>query len=121
LLVEDNEPLRQILDRQLRALGYSVLAVSSGAEALETLAYNQSFDLIMSDVMMPGPVQGPDLAKAVASLNRAIPIILITGYASENLNEMADYTNCIVLTKPISQSDLKTAISTHLSTLTVEH
>lgn len=121
LLVEDNESVRQMLDRQLQAMGYHVWTASSGTEALETLAYNQSFDLIMSDLMMPGPVQGADLAKAVASLNPAIPIILITGYAGEALDEIVAFTNCTVLTKPISQADLKTAISAHLGRLPVEH
>ncbi|WP_161492635.1 ATP-binding protein [Pseudophaeobacter leonis] len=110
LLIEDNEMLLPTLSRQIKTLGYDVVTATSGQEALSHLARDQTFDLVISDVVMPGPIQGTDVARAVDALDSNIPVLLITGYAGDALEDLATSGKYNVLTKPVSQNDLSVAI-----------
>lgn len=110
LLVEDNEMLLPTLSRQINSLGYEVVTATSGQEAISHLNSDQIFDLVISDVVMPGPIQGTDVARAIDAMDRDIPVLLITGYAGEALEDLATSGTYHVLTKPVSQNDLSVAI-----------
>ena len=63
LVVEDEAPVRSLLQRVLRGLGYRVLTASNGAEALQITAGNgRHLDLLLTDLVLPGEVQGDELA-----------------------------------------------------------
>jgi CheY-like chemotaxis protein len=110
LLVEDNEMLLPTLSRQIKSLGYEVVSATSGEEALSHLTPDLTFDLVISDVVMPGPIQGTDVARAVDAMDRDIPVLLITGYARDALEDLATSGKYNVLTKPVSQNDLSVVI-----------
>lgn len=110
LLVEDNAMLLPTLSRQINALGYQVVTATSGQEALSHLASDQTFDLVITDVVMPGPIQGSDVAMAVEAMNSDIPVLLITGYAGDVLEGLATPNKYNVVTKPVSRADLSDAI-----------
>ena len=78
LLVEDALPVRAFAARTLRAYGYTVLQAASGEEALQ-LATGEPFDLLLSDVVMPG-MNGVELASEVRRVNPRARVLLMTGY-----------------------------------------
>ncbi|MEM6679662.1 MAG: transporter substrate-binding domain-containing protein [Pseudomonadota bacterium] len=118
LLVEDSVTVRRAIARQLSALGHRVIAVSSGEEALETLS-REAVDIVLSDAVMPGPLQGPDLITRIAVMRPGLPVVLMTGYMSEDGQAqpgkaVADGT--ILLGKPISSATLQDALQRAMHT-----
>jgi CheY-like chemotaxis protein len=86
LLVEDEEMVRQLAERVLHEYGYSVLAASSGSEALEVVAEQaQQVQLMITDVIMPGGLNGKQLADRMADIRPGIKILYISGYADGSL------------------------------------
>jgi PAS domain S-box-containing protein len=81
LVVEDNDEVRTVAVSLLEQLGYRTTAVESAPVALEKLAAGAAFDLIFTDVVLPGDVDGLALARTVKSRYPGIPIVLTTGYA----------------------------------------
>ena len=80
LLVEDDELVRTHVSRQLQDLGYSVVDVDNGAEALEILKQDRAFDLLFTDIVMPGGMNGPQLAEKAAKLAPELPVLFMSGY-----------------------------------------
>jgi CheY-like chemotaxis protein len=80
LLVEDDEAVRPHVRDQLLGLGYRVVAVANGADALRALAQNQDVALLFTDVVMPG-MSGPELAGQVRKLRPGLPVLFTSGYA----------------------------------------
>lgn len=73
---------------------------------------NGRFDLLLTDVVMPGKLQGPALAKAIRAIDPDIPCIFLSGYASEaTVHGNGLKPSDIRLMKPASRSDLLSAIS----------
>ena len=112
LVVEDNSAVRDTVIRTLERSGYDVTATANGDAALD--AYRQrrpGFDLILTDVVMPGRLQGPDLAKEIRALDPEARIIFMSGYASQtNVDEHGLAIGQRRLTKPIRRADLIDAI-----------
>jgi CheY-like chemotaxis protein len=81
LLVEDNEEVGEFAEALLRELGHRVVRARSGNEALE-VARAARFDVVLSDVVMPG-MSGLELAEMLGALQPELPIILTTGYSDE--------------------------------------
>jgi two-component system, NtrC family, sensor kinase len=109
LLVEDNPDVAAATQPLLTSLGWTVDHVSSGRAALEVLAGSRDyFDVVLSDVVMPGEVNGFDLAEEVACLYPGLPVVLITGYSSEL--ERSRQLGATVLAKPCSPDELRAAL-----------
>lgn len=83
LIAEDEFEVMRILERTLVGAGYSVTTAGTGDEALEIFKANSQFDLLLTDILMPGGLQGPGLAKAIRSIDPGLPCIFLSGYASE--------------------------------------
>jgi signal transduction histidine kinase len=81
LVVEDNEDVGNFAETLLAELGHSVTRASSGEQALD-IARRQPFDLVLSDVVMPG-IGGLKLAETLAHEQPKLPVILATGYSQE--------------------------------------
>ncbi|MEO0990210.1 MAG: PAS domain-containing protein [Pseudomonadota bacterium] len=117
LLVEDNDALRQTVTRQLRKLGYKVSAIENGKMALERIEADRTIDLMLTDIVMPGPLQGPDLAREAIKRRGDLRVVFMTGYAKDAaINGTTLQANNIVLMKPVSQTDLARALRTALTT-----
>ena len=106
LFVEDEDAVRSVAAKLLRARGYEVIEAASGEEALELAeAHAGEIDLMISDVVMPG-MQGPELLKAAREYLAGAPVMFISGYAeAEFSNLLEGETNVSFLAKPI---DIKT-------------
>jgi CheY-like chemotaxis protein len=86
LVVDDEEMISSLLVRLLESLGYQAEASNSSEEALDLfLARAEEFDLVLTDMSMPG-LTGVMLSKAILSIRPEIPVILCTGF-SEQINE----------------------------------
>lgn len=81
LVVEDNREVRDVAVSLLQQLGYQTIAVASAAEALEVLASGQRADLVFTDVVLPGQIDGLALARNVTGRYEHLPVVLTTGYA----------------------------------------
>src|SRR5436309_15268082 len=80
LVVDDEQPVQQLLDRTLRSEGYEVVPALDGEQALERIR-TQSFDLVMLDVMLP-KLDGFEVCRRVRATS-SVPIIMLTAKAEE--------------------------------------
>jgi len=80
LLVEDNAEVAEVGREMLGELGYKVRLAANAREALEA-ARREPPDLVLSDIVMPGAMNGVELARALRAAFPRLPILLVTGYA----------------------------------------
>jgi CheY-like chemotaxis protein len=81
MVVDDNEQSRSIASRMLRDQGYRVLEAQSGEQALERLAGTQDVQVVLTDIAMPGGMDGLELARKVTELTPWRRVVLMSGYA----------------------------------------
>jgi CheY-like chemotaxis protein len=103
LVVEDDPDVRQVAVSTLTTLGYTVSEAANGDEALTKLRDGGAVRLVFSDVTMPGPLTGVDLAREVRRLQPDVGVLLTTGYVGEDvrLDEGVE-----ILPKPYQTQDL---------------
>lgn len=104
LLAEDDQVMREFLARALERSGYSVVAVDSGTAALPLLG-EERFDLLLTDIVMPG-MDGIELAQKAAELVPGLRVMFITGFAAVTLKAGSTMPNARVLSKPFHLRDL---------------
>lgn len=115
LLVEDNKNVRATAGDQLTSLGYDVTSVESGDAAVVMLENNAgSFDLVFSDVMMPGKVDGAELARLVLSRWPCLRVLLTTGFSGGAVTLLEEEKAVGVLCKPYRKADLARAVRSRL-------
>lgn len=110
LVVEDDEKLNTIVCKYLTDTGYAVKGCLGANDAYDTM-YNHLYDLIISDIMMPG-IDGFEFAETVRKLNESIPIIFMTGrddIASKQKGFRAGIDDYMV--KPVDLAELSLRIS----------
>jgi PAS domain S-box-containing protein len=83
LVVEDDDSLRSLVAQMLQSLGYEVHVASSGQDAIELLESPIHFDVLLTDVVLPGGMSGCDLGKEAARLDSNTPVVYMSGYAEE--------------------------------------
>jgi CheY-like chemotaxis protein len=105
LAVEDSEPLRRIVVRQLRGLGYRVLEATSAAEALTALE-DEQVDLLFTDVVMPGGVDGFELIELARRKQPGIKVILTSGFPQSRFAKEMGPSAFHLLSKPYRKGDL---------------
>jgi len=105
LVVEDNEDVRELAESMLDSAGYAVVSAPSGEEALTLLEEDQGIDLVFTDVLMPGGMNGLQLADQVRARRPGTPILITTGYMDE-LPAASRAQSLDILTKPYRQEDL---------------
>lgn len=101
LLVEDEDMVRAVAERALTRAGYDVTTCSDGEEGLSAIASGGEFDLVVSDVVMPG-MDGPAMARAIRELHPDLPVLFMSGYAEEQLRKDIDIPKMYFLPKPFS-------------------
>ncbi len=106
LAVEDNEDVLALAREHLTELGYHVIAATSGEEALAALDQVENrVDLLFTDLVMPGSVNGLALAQALQARAPHVPVLLTTGY-NEELARGARVPGMDVLVKPYRRAEL---------------
>jgi PAS domain S-box-containing protein len=108
LLVEDNPEVADVAARMLEELGHDVVATSSGESGLQALDAEGPFDLVLSDIVMAGELDGIDMARTIRERAQPTPVLLATGY-SEAAARIGD--EFPILRKPYKLADLNRAIA----------
>lgn len=110
-LVEDEVSVREMLKKSLRGAGYTVVTASSGDEAAQLYEQIGVIDLLLTDIVMPGRLQGTDLAKELRARTPDLPAIFLSGYAAEaTVHGNGLKPDDIRLMKPVARGDLLLAV-----------
>ncbi len=107
LIVDDEHDLLTLANRYLKTLGYTTYTASDAKQALKILAEEKDIDLLFSDIVMPGGIDGYDLSKKASKLRPNIKVLLTTGYTSKFMeSNAAAYTHESILNKPYRKPDV---------------
>ncbi len=107
LLVEDNPEVLQVSRALLEQLGYRVEAVSDARAALQAVDQGQ-FDIVLSDIVMAGAMNGLGLAREIRKRHANMPVVLATGYSNAAQEAASEF---VVLRKPYQLADLSRAVA----------
>jgi len=112
LVVEDDGDVRAVASSLLENLGYSVLEAGNGSDALKLIDSGKRVDLVFTDVIMPGAMNGMDLVREIKAKHAKIPVLLTSGYTAQRIavDELAH--DLQLLRKPYTQVDLSLAVQT---------
>jgi CheY-like chemotaxis protein len=105
LVVEDNPEVLTVCVSMLEQLGYETYAVSGALAALDVIK-SKDFDLVISDIVMPGGMDGAALANAIRTRKPEMPVLLATGFSPSS--SLTDYP---VMRKPFDLSELSRTVA----------
>jgi CheY-like chemotaxis protein len=115
LVVEDDDGLRGYASEILEELGYYVLSASNGAAALEILRGEDRVDLLLTDVVMPGGLNGQQLADKAAVLRPNLRVLYMTGYTRNAIVHQGRLDAGInLISKPFSFEELAAKVRQRL-------
>ena len=115
MLIEDREELQRLITRQLSLnTGYSVKIASDGESALSLFDDVGQFDLVLSDITLPGKLTGFDIARRILNRNPEQAIVFMTGYSEHVLDEADELSTYPILREPFEFSELNAAIRSTL-------
>jgi signal transduction histidine kinase len=107
LVVEDDEDVAAVAAETLKELGYQVVTALNAAQALEILSGNQPVDLLFSDVIMPGGMNGAQLAVEARRIRPELKVLLTSGYTAAALSFEHGLPNDLnVVGKPYQREEL---------------
>lgn len=111
LLVEDNEFVRQYATYQLSLLGYNVISATDGFSALDILRARADIDLLFTDMIMPGGLNGRELATEARSIHPELKVLYTSGYGSDPFTRDSDPgAQSQRLNKPYTRQELSLSI-----------
>lgn len=112
LLAEDHKDVRLMLERSLTRMGHKVTAAETGDMAMQLFEKNPGFDLLVTDIVMPGSLQGTDLVREIRKRVADFPVIVLTGYTDLPLNDGSILRpEDIRLNKPVARASLERALT----------
>jgi CheY-like chemotaxis protein len=107
LCVEDDDFVRDLVTVRLRSLGYTVISAPNGTAALELVNAGTAFDLLFTDIVMPGNMNGRQLAEIVAGLRQPLRVLYTSGNTFGVLSSDGGLgEGVLLLTKPYRKADL---------------
>jgi CheY-like chemotaxis protein len=107
LVVEDDALVRTYVVAQLRSLGYRVTSAADAAEALSLLEKDMTIDILFTDVIMPGPMNGRRLADEALKRRPSLKVVFTSGYTDNAIVHQGRLdTGVVLLSKPYRKSDL---------------
>lgn len=115
LLAEDDHSMREFLTIALGKAGHEIVARPNGLEALEELKVHKDFELLLTDIVMPG-MDGIELSQMATKLCPDIKVMFITGFTGVAMdNNLPDDENAKVLSKPFHLKELVSQVETLLA------
>ncbi|MGI9607051.1 MAG: response regulator [Acidimicrobiales bacterium] len=115
LLVDDRDDVREVLAGQLTSLGFDVVDVADADAALDMLKTADAIDLVVTDVVMPGPLQGPELVERIREHHPDVGTLLVSGYPKSAVDsELLSDSRVPMLQKPFSTAEFEAAIAAAL-------
>jgi CheY-like chemotaxis protein len=112
LFAEDEELIQLVAATELTEAGYEVVEVASGDAGLSVLRDDPAFDILLTDIRMPGETDGWELAEAARLLNPDIAVVYATGYSAVALRPVPD---AVFVGKPYRAPVLLAAIASLLT------
>jgi|WetSurMetagenome_2_1015567.scaffolds.fasta_scaffold373304_2 DNA-binding NtrC family response regulator len=113
LVVDDDDILREFLDQALTAVNIKVKSVNNAYDALDLLS-NERFELVITDIQMPG-MDGWELATNIKKSSPETPVILMTGMQMEQVKKIKNSSYDFILYKPFSLKQLETTVTKYLT------
>jgi PAS domain S-box-containing protein len=111
LVVEDDDDVRTYSVEILRELGYRVLEAHDGPSALRLLERQSRVDLLFTDVVLPGGLNGADLARDARALRPGLDVLFTTGYARDAIVHHGRLDHGVqLITKPFTYAELATKV-----------
>lgn len=111
LLVDDNPDIRATMTALLGSLGFAVMPSPSAAEALKEFRRGLPIDLLLTDISMPGGLNGIELADRVLAKKPGLPVLFMSGSDNEDaLRHTRYFGSAEVLSKPVRKADLSAAV-----------
>ncbi len=111
LVVEDQEPLQEIVHDALKEGGFDLTTVASGQEAVAMIESGVvKYSALVTDVNLKGPMKGWEIARLVRQIDPAFPIVYMTGAAADDWASEG-VPGSILLKKPFAPAQLVTAVS----------
>jgi CheY-like chemotaxis protein len=116
LVVEDHPLVRKSVMTQLQALGYTVICTANATEALAAIKRGVAFDLLFTDVLMPGGMNGEQLAGKAAKLYPSLKVLFTSGYTENAFTHNGKLEpGVLLLSKPYAHTDLARMVRKALS------
>jgi CheY-like chemotaxis protein len=116
LVVEDDPLVRATVISQLRGLGYRTISAAGPREALAVVEGGAAFDLLFTDMVMPGPMNGRQLADDIATKRLAVKVLYTSGYSDEAVVHQGRLDpGVLLLAKPYRKADLARMVRLALS------
>jgi CheY-like chemotaxis protein len=112
LLVEDDADVRTAIRRLLTDIGHMVIEAPAGDEALAIIDSVPELSVLVSDIVMPGAMDGRRLAELAKQRRPALRVVLVTGYAEGLDAHGGRHRAFTVLRKPCTKEELAAAIET---------
>jgi CheY-like chemotaxis protein len=107
LVLEDDPDVRELTILQLSSLGYEVLEAHDGNSALAVLREQDDIDLMLSDVVLPGGLRGPEVAEKALEFNPDLKVLFMSGYTQNALDSHPELgESSLLLNKPFRKKDL---------------
>jgi CheY-like chemotaxis protein len=112
LLVEDEPEVRRIIRLQLTDMGYPVIEASNGAEAVQMIENIPDVGILVTDIVMPGGLDGRSLARLALQQRPELRVVLISGYPADSQGrDSSTETGMRILAKPFTKEALAIAIA----------
>ncbi len=116
LLVEDDPDVRIMMAAQLKQLGYTVQAVANGSEAIDLIESPAKIDIILTDIVLPGGIDGVSLIKDAMRMRPTMGVLCMSGYDPTHKHfRWLEVQNIEFLEKPFSRVRLAQALDTVLA------
>ena len=114
LVVEDDPLIRTVVEEALDGGGFKPAIAVSGEEAVSLLRGQNKYRALVTDIHLPGTIDGWEIAKQAREIDPAFPIVYMTGAAAEQYASHG-VPNSVLLTKPFAAAQLVTALSNLLN------
>jgi PAS domain S-box-containing protein len=108
LVVEDNPSVRDVAAAMIEDMGFEVIIACNGVEGLHHIEQRPEIDLVLSDVIMAGGLNGPEMAMKALAVRPDLKVLFMSGYAPGSLRQMQqDLPNAVdLVNKPFTRNDL---------------
>jgi signal transduction histidine kinase/CheY-like chemotaxis protein len=110
LVVEDQDGVRQMMANSLEECGHDVKTARTAEEAIEVLARDAGIHVLVTDIILPGAMNGAELVRKARELAPDVKVLTISGNASEETIRAIHPDGCAFLAKPFRASDLARAV-----------
>ncbi|GJL85060.1 MAG: transcriptional regulator [Micavibrio sp.] len=114
LLAEDDDSMREFLEMALKKAGHDVTATADGLEALAALDKDDSYDLLLTDIVMPG-MDGIELSQTAAKKRPDLKVMFITGFTGIAKSHSVANDKAHIVSKPFHLNDLVEQVETLLA------